>query len=313
VWRYAIQRLILLVPVLFGVTALVFSMLHIAPGDPIEILFRELDTGEATEVDEDTLAQLRAEHGLDQPLPIQYLNYVRGAVTGDLGTSIQRRIPVTELIRTEFPFTLELAITAFGIAAVGGLVLGLIAALRPGGMLDTSVMAFASFGVSMPNFWLGLLLMLIVSVHLGWLPVSGTGSWQQLVLPSLTLGTSAMAILARLTRSSLLETLNEDYVRTARAKGLRESMLVVRHALRNALIPVITVLGLQFGNLLGGALIVETVFARRGIGALTIQAILAKDFPLAQGLVLFSAVIYVLVNLTVDLLYGWIDPRISYS
>lgn len=312
-WRYTIRRLFLTIPVMFGVTVLVFSMLHIAPGDPVEMMFRDLETGEQQQVDPEVLERVRGELGLDEPLPVQYGKYIWGAVQGDLGESIHRQTPVAELILEVFPYTLRLTLVALAFAIVVGIFLGVIAAAHPRGWLDTALMSLATLGVSMPNFWLGLLAILVISVHLGALPVSGVGTWQHLVLPAITLGTGSMAILARLTRSSLLETLNEDYVRTARAKGLKEGVIIVRHALRNSLIPVITVIGLQFGALLGGSLIVEAVFARRGLGSLTIEAVIGKDFPLAQGLVLFTAVIYVFFNLLVDLLYGRLDPRIAYS
>ena len=305
------RRLLSSIPVLIGVSALSFSMMHLVPGDPVRIMFRM--SGEAADIPPEQYEAIQRAYGFDKPIWVQYGMYLGRLVQGDMGRSTIRDRPVAELIRTELPFTAELAFAAMGFAIVAGMLLGILVALNQGRWLDTGAMLVASFGVSMPNFWFGLLAMLVFAVQLRWLPASGVGGWQFLVLPALTLGTSAAALIARLTRSSLLEVMGEDYVRTARAKGLKERRVTLRHALRNSLIPVVTLVGLQFGAMLSGAVVVETVFARRGIGALTLQAVTSKDFPLAQGLILFIAIAYVLVNVAVDLFYATLDPRIQYD
>lgn len=309
--QYAAKRLLRSIPILLGVSILVFSMMHLVPGDPVKILFRI--SGEAAAIPPEQYEAMRRQYGFDQPLPVQYLRYLTRLLQGDMGTSTIRNRPVLELILSELPFTAELAVAGLAFAITMGMFLGILAALHRGGWLDTASMLFATLGVSMPNFWFGLLAMLVFSVQLGWLPASGVGGLPFLVLPAVTLGISAAALIARLTRSSLLEVLGEDYIRTARAKGVREQRITFRHALRNSLIPVITLVGLQFGTLLAGAVVVETIFARRGIGSLTIQAVTSKDFPLAQGLIMFIAAIYVLVNIVVDLAYSVVDPRIQYN
>ena len=309
--RYIARRILWLIPVLIGVTVLVFAMMHVVPGDPILLMVQGFDRTEA--IPPDLLASLRKQFGLDKPIPVQYLRFLLGAVRGNFGVSISRGRKVTDVIKQDLPFTVELAIGALAFAVFAGLLTGIIAALRRGTWIDTVTMVGATWGVAMPNFWFGLMAIIIFAQILGLFPTSGQGSLKHLVLPSITLGTYSAALIARLARSSLLETLNEDYIRTARAKGLAERAVVYRHALRNALVPVVTVVGIEFGALLGGAVVTETVFARRGIGFLMVTAILGKDFPLAQALVLMSALIYVAVNLTVDLLYGVIDPRIRYQ
>jgi len=309
--RYIARRILWLIPVLIGVTVLVFAMMHVVPGDPILLMVQGFDRTEA--IPPDLLASLRKQFGLDKPIPVQYLRFLLGAVRGNFGVSISRGRKVTDVIKQDLPFTVELAIGALAFAVFAGLLAGIIAALRRGTWIDTVTMVGATWGVAMPNFWFGLMAIIIFAQILGLFPTSGQGSLKHLVLPSITLGTYSAALIARLARSSLLETLNEDYIRTARAKGLAERAVVYRHALRNALVPVVTVVGIEFGALLGGAVVTETVFARRGIGFLMVTAILGKDFPLAQALVLMSALIYVAVNLTVDLLYGVIDPRIRYQ
>ena len=309
--RYIARRILWLIPVLIGVTVLVFAMMHVVPGDPILLMVQGFDRTEA--IPPDLLASLRKQFGLDKPIPVQYLRFLLGAVRGNFGVSISRGRKVTDVIKQDLPFTVELAIGALAFAVFAGLLAGIIAALRRGTWIDTVTMVGATWGVAMPNFWFGLMAIIIFAQILGLFPTSGQGSLKHLVLPSITLGTYSAALIARLARSSLLETLNEDYIRTARAKGLAERAVVYRHALRNALVPVVTVVGIEFGALLGGAVVTETVFARRGIGFLMVTAILGKDFPLAQALVLMSALVYVAVNLTVDLLYGVIDPRIRYQ
>jgi peptide/nickel transport system permease protein len=309
--KYGLTRLASTIPVLLGVSVLVFLMLHLAPGDPVRTLLRI--SGEQSQITDEQYEDARRRFGFDQPLPVQYFRYLANAVQGDLGESLVRNRPVAELIATELPFTAELAISSLVFACVLGVFLGVVAALNRGGWLDTLAMVGATFGVAMPSFWFGLLAVLIFAVWLGWLPASGADGPSYLILPAVTLGIASAAAIARLTRSSLVETLNEDFVRTARAKGLNDWNVTFRHALRNSLIPVVTLMGLQFGNLLAGAVVTETIFARRGIGSLTLQAVTSKDFPLAQGLVLLIAASYVLVNILVDLTYAWLDPRIRYD
>ena len=291
-------------PVLFGVTLAVFSMLFLVPGDPVKMMLAEFVTSP------DQIAQMRAQLHLDEPLAQQYSRFVANALRGDLGTSIRSRRPVATEIAENVASTAQLALASMAVAVAIGVPLGLLAALFRNTWLDVGSMVVALLGVSMPSFWLGLLMIFVFSLHLAWFPATGGGDLLHLVLPSLTLGTIASAIIARLTRSSMLEVLGQDYVRTARAKGLAWWGVVVRHALKNALIPIITIFGLQFGNLLAGAVIVETVFSRPGLGRLIVGGILAKDFPLVQGTVLFVAASYVLINVLVDAAYAFVDPRI---
>jgi peptide/nickel transport system permease protein/oligopeptide transport system permease protein len=295
------------VPVLVGVTLAVFSMLFLVPGDPVKMMLAEFVTMP------DQIAKMRAELHLDEPIIVQYGRFVGGALRGDLGTSIRSRRPVTTEIGENVGSTMVLAVSAMAVAVAIGVPLGLVAALARNSWLDVGSMVIALLGVSMPSFWLGLLLIFVFSLHLAWFPATGGGDLAHLVLPAVTLGTIASAIIARLTRSSMLEVLGQDYVRTARAKGLAWWGVVVRHALKNALIPVITIFGLQFGNLLAGAVIVETVFSRPGLGRLIIGGILSKDFPLVQGTVLFIATAYVLINVLVDVAYAVVDPRIRLA
>jgi peptide/nickel transport system permease protein/oligopeptide transport system permease protein len=293
--------------VLFGVTLAVFSMLFLVPGDPVKMMLAEFVTNP------DQVAQMRAQLHLDEPVLKQYGRFVVNAVRGDLGTSIRSRRPVSTEIGENVGSTAQLAIASMAVAVAIGVPLGLMAALFRSSWFDAGSMIVALLGVSMPSFWLGLLMIVTFSLHLGWFPATGGGDLHHLVLPAVTLGMIASAIIARLTRSSMLEVLGQDYVRTARAKGLAWWGVVVRHALTNALIPVITIFGLQFGNLLAGAVIVETVFSRPGLGRLIVGGILAKDFPLVQGTVLFVATAYVLINVLVDLAYAFVDPRIRFG
>ena len=304
---YLARRSLAVVPVLFGVTLAVFSMLFLVPGDPVKIMLAEFVTTP------DQVAQMRAQLHLDEPILKQYGRFVVNAVRGDLGTSIRSRRPVSTEIGENVGSTAQLAVAAMLVAIGLGVPLGLLAALARNTWLDVASMGTALLGVSMPSFWLGLLMIVAFSLHLGWFPATGGGDLWHLVLPSVTLGMIASAIIARLTRSSMLEVLGQDYVRTARAKGLAWWGVVVRHALKNALIPVITIFGLQFGNLLAGAVIVETVFSRPGLGRLIVGGILAKDFPLVQGTVLFVATAYVLINVLVDIAYAFVDPRIRFG
>jgi ABC-type dipeptide/oligopeptide/nickel transport system permease component len=302
--RWVLRRILAVVPVLFGVTLAVFSMLFLVPGDPVKMMLAEFVTTP------DQIAQMRAQLHLDEPVLTQYGRFVGNALRGDLGMSIRSRRPVTTEIGENLASTAQLAVAAMLVAIGLGVPLGLLAALFRGSWVDVASMGGALLGVSMPSFWLGLLLIFVFSLHLAWFPATGGGDLHHLVLPAVTLGMIAAAIIARLTRSSMLEVLGQDYVRTARAKGLGGFAVVVRHALKNALIPIITIFGLQFGNLLAGAVIVETVFSRPGLGRLIVGGILNKDFPLVQGVVLFVATVYVLINVLVDVAYAYADPRI---
>jgi ABC-type dipeptide/oligopeptide/nickel transport system permease component len=293
--------------VLFGVSLLVFLMLELTPGDPVQLMLSEFQTTP------EQIARLRAQLHLDEPLPVQFGRFVWDAMHGDLGTSIRTRRPVVQEIEDNFPSTLQLAVAGLLVAAILGVGLGIIAAANQRSWLELGTMSVALIGISMPSFWLGLLLIFTLSLRVPLFPATGAGDLQHLVLPAITLGLGAAAILARLTRSSMLEILRQEYVTTARAKGLAEWAVLLRHALKNALIPVVTIFGLQFGQLLAGAVVVETVFARPGLGRLIVDGILNKDFPMVQGVVLVIAVSYVVVNLMVDLLYAVLDPRIRYT
>lgn len=305
--RYIGNRLIAAVPTVLLVTVLVFLILHLIPGDPAEIFL-----GENRSTPE-LLAQVRADMGLDRPLHVQYLSYMGGALRGDFGRSLNNNRPVLGEILGRLPATLELTLAAMAIGTVLGMSLGIISALGHNTWVDTAAMALALLGVSMPIFWMSLLLIFFFSVRLNWFPAIGQGGIERLVLPAFALGLLSSSTLARLVRSSMLEVLSQDYVRTARAKGLRDRTVVLRHALKNALIPTITVLGLQFGQLIGGAVITETIFARRGLGRLYVDSILNKDFTMVQAMTLFLALAYVLINLAVDVAYAAVDPRISYE
>jgi ABC-type dipeptide/oligopeptide/nickel transport system permease component len=304
---YIRARLLIAIPVLWGVSTLVFSMMHLVPGDPVELMLSE--SGASTQ----NIARLRHQLGLDDPLYVQYGRFLFNALRGDLGFSIFNSRPVLDMILEQLPSTVQLSVAAMSIAIIVGFVLGILAAVRANTWVDYVSMVLALVGVSMPSFWLGLLMIFLFSLRLGWLPVTGQGGVQRLIMPASVLGFGVAATIARLVRSSMLEVLYQDYVVTARAKGLTEWAVIYGHALRNALIPVMTMIGLQFGRLLGGAVIVETVFARQGIGRLALEAVMWKDFPLVQGTVLFIAAIYVLVNLLVDICYAIVDPRIHYE
>ncbi len=305
--RYISARLLVTVPVIFGVTLAVFSMLFLIPGDPVKMMLSEFVTSP------EQIARMRAQLHLNEPFPQQYGRFVWNAVHGNLGESIRDRRPVTEEIVEVAPSTVQLALAALVLSALLGITLGIVAAIRQNSWADLSAMMVALVGVSMPSFWLGLMLIFIFSLRLGLLPATGGGGIDHLPLPALALGLGAAAITARLTRSSMLEVLRMEYITTARAKGLAGPGVVLRHGLKNALIPIITIFGLQFGALLANTVIIETVFGRPGIGRLLVQAILNKDFPLVQGVVLFVAVGYVLINLAVDVIYAAVDPRIRYG
>lgn len=322
--KYLLRRLGLMVPVILGVVVIVFGLMQIIPGDPAVVLLGQDATPEA-------VAQMRHALGLDRPLPVQLGIYISNLARGDLGVSIFQHQPVSEIVLSHLPATLELAVAALVVAVLLGLPLGILAAVKRGSLVDAVSMLFAQIGVSMPVFWLGILLVLWFAVQLGWLPAIGRGaplteglaallsgrpevlmnSLRHLALPALTLGLNGAAIISRMVRSSMLDTLQADYIRTARAKGLVPWKVVLKHGLRNALLPVVSVLGLQFGALLGGAVVTETIFGWPGVGQLAITAISQRDIPLVQGTVLIIALLFSLVNLAVDLLYGVIDPTIA--
>ena len=302
---YVLRRLLGLIPMLVGVSVALFLVLHAIPGDPAQLAAGP----DATEEDID---QIRTNYGLDRPLHVQYFIYLGNLLQGDLGTSFRTQRPVAEDIARTLPATAELAAAAMAIALLLGVPAGIVSALRPGTALDTAFTTFSVLGISMPGFFLGLLLMLLFAAQLGWLPPTGRGSLAHLAMPAITLGLPYVASFARITRSNMLDVLGEDYVRTARAKGLPRRVVVYRHALVNAAIPLVTLLGIYFGRLLGGAVIVETIFAWPGMGRYMIEAIGQRDIHVVQGTILVFALAIVLVNLAVDLLYGLIDPRISY-
>ena len=314
--RYLLRRLLHLGPVLLGVSLVVFLVIHLTPGDPAEVMLGSLATKE-------DLASLRTALGLDQPLHVQYLRWMSHVVRGDLGRSLWMKRPVLAEVLERFKATLVLTASALLLSTVGGIALGIASATRANSLLDRLSAIASLFGASMPVFWLGIVLMVIFSLWLGWLPASGMfapyggGGLRDLLahlaLPAVTLAAASVTIIARLTRSTMLDVLGQDYVRTARAKGVTEWAVVVRHALKNALIPIVTVVGVQTGYLLGGAVLTETVFAWPGVGTLVVQGILARDVPLVQGCVVVIALTFVLVNLAVDVLYAYLDPRIRYE
>jgi len=327
VLQYILRRLFSLTFILLGVSILVFMLVHLAPGDPIRIMLGE----EATVADVERLNRI---YGFDRPLPIQYVRWLGQALQGDLGTSIRQNLPVTAIILERMPATLELSLWSLVIAIGVGIPLGVLSAVRRNTWVDFGSMFVALVGVAAPNFWVGLILLSQIALHVAWLPIGGRGPslvdamvalvtrldgvplWDHLrfvILPALALGTSLMAVITRLTRSSLLEVLGRDYVRTARAKGLRGLKVVYGHALRNALLPVITVVGVQFGALLGGAIVIEVVYSWPGVGRLIVNAISQRDFPVVQGSVLMLAVVFAIVNLVVDLSYSLVNPRIRYG
>ena len=304
--RYLFRRLLTTIPVLVGVATLVFSLIHLVPGDPVQTMLGESASPQDVE-------QLRARLGLDRPLLVQYGAFMKGAVTGDLGTSLRTSQPIVQAIGERMPATFELAAAAMLVAVVIAIPLGILAAARSGTRVDHAATTLALVGISMPNFWLGPLLAIVFSIELGWLPVSGRGGLSHLVLPAITLGAPLAAILARMTRASVIEELRELYVLAARARGVSRLRAILRHAFRNGLIPVVTVLGLQFGSVLTGAVITETIFAWPGVGRLLVQSISARDYPAVQGCILLIAVTYVTVNVVTDVVYGLLDPRIRYE
>lgn len=332
--RYILRRLMLLVPILFGVSLAVFLVMHLFTVDPAEIILGQHATPEQVLVVREAL-------GLNKPIHIQFWDYISNAARGDLGQSVITKTSITEELMKRFPATAELAVTAICIASVLGIILGVVSAVKQNSIFDYGAMVVALLGVSMPIFWLGLMMIIVFSVTLGWLPASGrigigfqpeeiTGLYlidsllggnmesfwnalKHLAMPAIALGAYSTAIIARMTRATMLETIRQDYVRTARAKGLREPVVVIKHALRNALIPIVTVIGLQMGALLGGAVLTETVFSWPGIGSYIVEGILVSDYPRVQGAVLLIGTIFVMVNLFVDILYCYLDPRIQHS
>lgn len=305
--RYIGQRLAVAITVLWGVATLVFLILRLLPGDPAALMLSE--AGASAEA----IAELRADLGLDKPLIVQYGRYLLNLAQGDLGTSLFAHRPVVTVIAEQLPSTIGLALAAMLIASILGTGLGILAAVKAGTWIDSAATALSVTGVSVPIFWSGLLLIWLFSLRLGWLPATGQGGLDHLILPALVLGLASAGSIARLVRASLLEVLEQDFIRTARAKGLREGIVLTRHALKNALIPVVTIVGLQFGFLLGGTVVTETVFSRQGIGRLLVNSILWKDLPVVQGVVLLAGLVYTLVNVAVDVAYGFLDPRIRYD
>ena len=304
--NFLLRRLLLLIPVLWGVATLVFLLLHFIPGDPVDLMLGDSALG----TDRETL---RDQLGLNDPLIVQYLRYFGDLLQGDWGTSLFSKKPVFEEIMERVPATMELMFGAMVVTILVAMPLGLIAAVNKGTWIDQGAMIFSLLGVSIPNFWLGPMLILLFSIHFDLLPVNERGGLEHLILPALTLGTSLASILARITRSSVVETLQAEYIRTARSKGISELRILFRHALQNALIPIVTVIGLQVGVLLSGAIITEAIFDWPGLGNLLISAINSRNYPLVQGCVLFIAGSYVMVNLVIDLLYAYLDPRIRLS
>ncbi|HEX9269610.1 MAG TPA: ABC transporter permease [Candidatus Limnocylindria bacterium] len=311
---FVAKRLVESIPVLLLASLLVFSILHLIPGDPIDAMLGAAAAGVGSPEQRAELeAQVRADLGLDDPLAVQYVRWLGDALRGDLGQSYLRHQSVSRLILDRLPSTLELAGAAMLLSVVLGIGLGVLAALRRNTPIDHAVMLISLGGVSMPSFAFAILMILLFSVTLGLVPATGSGGFDRLILPALVLGYEGTGLIARLTRASLLEVLGLEYIRTARAKGLRARTIIGRHALRNALVPIVTIVGLQIGRLLAGSVIVETVFARQGIGQLAIEAILTKDYPVVQGVILLTATGYVLANLLVDVSYGYLNPKIRAS
>lgn len=304
--RYTLKRLAMLIPVLLGVSIISFSLLRMVPGDPAVLLAGE-------DANPDFIEAVRQEHGFDQPVHIQYLRFLGNVVRGDFGVSIRSREPVINLLKQRFAFTLKLSLCAILIATIIGLIAGIISATRQYSIFDNLSMIGALFGISMPIFWLGLLLMLVFAVHLRWLPAGGSGELRHLILPAIAMGAASAAVIARMTRASMLEVIRQDYIRTARANGLRERIVIYKHALKNAMIPVITVFGLEFGYMLGGAVLTETVFSLPGIGRLMVEGIFQRDYAVVQGAMILVATTFVLVNLLTDIAYAFFDPKIRYE
>jgi peptide/nickel transport system permease protein len=305
---YLARRLVQTVPVLLIISFIVFMIMHLLPGDPAMLML-----GGEYAVSAEHVQELRAEMGLDDPIYVQYARFLAGAIRGDLGTSARFKRPVTEVVLEQFPFTLQLAAAGMVVAVVIGLGIGITAAVVQHSWVDTIGMLIALFGTSTPIFWVGLMLIFVFAFQLGWLPATGAGGWKAIILPALTVGLIGAGSIARIARATFIEVLCQDYIRVARSKGLGEAAVISGHALKNAMIPIVTIMGLQFGGMLSGAVITETVFSRPGIGRLVVGAILWKDFRLAQGIILLAAVSYMLVNLVIDISYAWLDPRVRYG
>ncbi len=305
-FQYLIRRLLGLLPTLLIVAVLVFFFVHLLPGDPARL-------AAGAEADLQTIELVRRDLGLDRPLPEQFLRFVSGAVQGDFGRSMRTKRPVMDEIAERFPYTLKLTVAAMGWSVLTGLAIGVYAAVKRNRWQDRLGMTLAVSGISFPSFALGLLLMMVFAVELGWLPTVGADSWRHYILPSLTLGAGVAAVMARFTRSAFVDVLHEDYIRTARAKGVSEVGVVLKHGLRNALIPVVTMMGLQFGFLLGGSIVVEKVFNWPGMGRLLVDAVEMRDYPVIQAEVLLFSLQFILINLIVDMLYGMINPTIRYK
>ena len=302
--KFVLKRILMIIPVILGITLLIFTILSLSPGDPARLMLG--DNAAPEEV-----AQLREELGLNDPLPVRYVNYMVNAVQGDFGQSYRTKVPVFEEIFSRFPVTLRLAVFGILIAVLFGIPIGIISAVKRYSIFDNIGMLFSLLLTSMPGFWLGLLLMLFFSVQLDWLPATGVNSWVCYILPSITISARTMAVIARMTRTTMLEVNMQDYIRTARAKGASELRIITCHALKNTLIPVITVAGMNFGALLGGTVLIESVFAMPGVGTLLVNAIRTKDIPIVMADIMFIAVCFSLINLLVDVLYSFIDPRIK--
>jgi len=313
--NYIIRRLLLVPFLLIGITIVVFILIRLAPGDPIAAQYGL----KLSEADPARIARLREELGLNAPLGVQYFRYLKNLLHGDMGQSLTTRVAVIDEIKARFPATLELTLASMFIAVIFSIPLGIIAALKRGSLVDNGLMAFSLFGVSMPSFWLGIMLILIFSLWLNWVPTSGRGDgpiWERLeylILPAITLGFAIMGLNSRIMRSSMLEVLGQDYIRTAHAKGQKPRIVLTRHAVRNALIPVVTIFGIQFAGLLGGAVIIEMIFAWPGLGRLAVNATMRRDYPLIMGTVLLFSFVYIIANLLVDILYTVIDPRIRFE
>lgn len=303
---YIAKRLLQMIPTLIGVSILCFIIIHSVPGDPANLIAGVDATAEEIQIVKERL-------GLDRPLYEQYGSYVMGLLQGDMGKSLRSDRPVAEELLTRFPSTIMLTMLSVVVMVLVGLFAGIMSAIRPNSVRDNATMMVSLFGISMPVFWSGIMLILVFSYYLQWLPSGGSTQLKHYILPAIALGLSSSAVLARLTRSSILEVIHQDFIRTARAKGVREKLVIYKHTLKNALIPIITIVGLEFGHLLGGAVLTETVFSMNGIGRYIIQSIQFRDYPAIQGSILFVAAIFVIVNLVVDLCYGAVDPRIRYD
>lgn len=303
--RYIVKRLLQAIPTLLGVTVITFLVLRLS-GDPAYMVLGETATREA-------VATYRAQHGLDKPLHLQYLQFMRGALTGDFGNSLRYREPVGRLLLSRLPATVELSLAAILFSLLVGVPVGLLSATRPASAEDFVIRALALLGQAIPGFFLGIVLIMLFSVHLHWFPTGGRGGFQHLVLPTVTLGAFMVALIARFTRSSLRDVLGQDYIRTARAKGLYRRRVILRHAFKNALIPVVTITGLQTAAVFSGAIVTETVFSWPGLGRFMVQAVYGRDFPVVQATVILITGVVVLINLIVDLIYGFVDPRIQYA